>query len=62
METVEVSMPTEHWGKVLDVVRQKKSETLKFISSSEGVYKEVLLYEIKLLEEITEMVKAELLI
>lgn len=61
METVAISMPIEHWGKVLDVVRQNKSDILKSSDYYEGPYREVLICEVGLLEEIIEMIKSELL-
>lgn len=62
METVTISMPLEHWGKVLDVVRKGKIEILSSLNHPESSYRELLLFEADLLSEIEGIIKAELLI
>ena len=62
LETVEVDLTVEQWGKLVEVVKLRKLELLTSSEESKGLYKDVLLAEASILSEIASQIESEILL
>ena len=57
---IPVSLPSERWGKFLELLHQKETELEERVERSEGLYKEVLLSEAAEFSDVYDLIEAEI--